>query len=98
MTRYLTVVDRSLHLIILLTVHDREDQAKRVLRLIRVGEVHHEPRVDPLQDLLLYQHHRFAFALLNPLLLQLLACVHFTRRPDLRQKKTLYILALLNYK
>lgn len=42
-----------------------------------------ESRIDFLQYLLLDQHQRFAFALFNAFLFQLLARVHFARRPHL---------------
>lgn len=64
-------------------VHDRQHEAERVLRLVRVRERDDELGIDLLQDVLLDQHHRFAFPLLDTLLLQFLARVHFTGGTDL---------------
>lgn len=55
-------------------------------------DTHHKPTVDLLQDLLLIQRHGLPFPLFDPLLLQALAGIHFTRGPnlagtDLRGKK-----------
>ena len=44
---------------------------------------YHKSRVDLLQDLLLDENHSFTFALLDALLLQLLAGVHLARGSDL---------------
>ncbi len=44
---------------------------------------HDKARVDPLQDLFLNENHGLSFALLYPLLLQLLAGVHLAGGPHL---------------
>ena len=46
-------------------------------------DTHHKLAVDLLQDLLLVERHGLPFPLFDPLLLQALAGIHFTRGPDL---------------
>jgi hypothetical protein len=67
-------------------VHYRQHQAEGVLRLVSVGKIHDEPRIDLLQDLLLDQDHGLTLPLLYPLLLQLLARVHLPGRSHLKQE------------
>lgn len=51
--------------------------------LSRSPDTHHKLTVDLLQDLLLIQSHGLPFPLFDPLLLQALTGVHFTRGPNL---------------
>lgn len=46
-------------------------------------DTHHKLAVDLLKDLLLVERHGLPFPLFDPLLLQALAGIHFTRGPNL---------------
>lgn len=70
-----------------LTIHNRQHQTECVLGFVSVRQVHHEAGVNFLQDLLLYQHHRFAFPLFDALLFELFAGVHLAGGTYLKESR-----------